>query len=692
MLSWNDSVSAIPDLNAAQKRAVKKVEAKTIGDLLNILPRRYDDYSHTTPVGSAPIGRPVTLRVEVESIKKVPGFRRRVTIIRAKVKDDTGSLNVIWFNQPWLIDELKPGRDIFLSGTVNFRPKFGRQMGNPIWEPLEVMTVATGAVAPVYPLTGSVAQKTMRELMASVAEQVDEIPDPIPDSIRERAKLPSLTDAYRAIHRPTSLDHAEAGRRRIAFDEFLTYRLALGATRKEVNTAGAPRVSFDESFAKKFVSALPFTLMDDQKRAAWASFKDMEKRVPMRRLLQGDVGSGKTVVAAFLMAMVYRSGHSAVIMAPTEILAKQHAESVRRFVTGADHAPIMLLTSGDKRMWEEGSEKKLKLQEARDRLREGRIIAIGTHALLYRDMLPPDAALVVVDEQHRFGVAQREALSVARRPDGLVPHLLSMTATPIPRSLALTLYGDLDISIIRTKPTGRLEIKSSVLIGEHRERAYEAIRSEVRHGHRAFIICPLIDESDKLGVKSATEEAKRLASGPLKGLRIGLLHGRLSTADKDGVMNSFVEGLLDVLVSTTVVEVGVDVPEATVMAIEGAERFGLAQLHQLRGRVGRSVHQSYCYLMSDADGPSLDRLKVLEQTNDGFVIAEEDLKRRGEGNLLGTQQSGAIIFHAARSSDIELMMAAKKSAEDLLASDPDLNIHPDLRQIVEHLRETSHGE
>lgn len=692
MLDIADPVARIPDLNQAQKRALKKYNISTVGELLSILPRRYDDYSNTTPIAQAPIGQPVTLKVTVESIKKVPGFRRRITIIRAKVMDVSGSLNVVWFNQPWLLEELKPGRDIFLSGTVTYRQKFGRQMGNPIWEPLEAMTVAAGTVSPVYPLTGSVAQKTMRELMARVVNEIGEIQDPVPESIRTRFELLDLKNAYKMINRPKSMEEAEQGRRRLAFDEFFTYRLALEATRIEANEAGSPEVYFDAPFAKKFVATLPFALTDDQKRAAWAAFKDMQKAVPMRRLLQGDVGSGKTVVAAFLMAMAYRSGHSAVLMAPTEILAKQHAETIRRFAAGADQVSVMLLTSGDKRIWEAGEERKLKLQGAQERITGGRIIVIGTHALLYRDVIPRDTALAVVDEQHRFGVCQREALSVARRPDGLAPHLLSMTATPIPRSLALTLYGDLDISIIRMKPKGRLEVQTKVLVGEERQRSYDRIRSEVRRKHRVFVICPLIDESDKLGVKSATEEAKRLASGPLKGLRIGLLHGRMSAADKDGVMNSFVEGLLDVLVSTTVVEVGVDVVEATVMAIEGAERFGLAQLHQLRGRVGRAHYQSYCYLLTDAEGASRDRLAVLEQTNDGFVIAEEDLKRRGEGNLLGTQQSGEALFRAGRSGDIELMMAARKSAKDVLESDPDLKIHPILRQIVERLRETSHGE
>jgi len=352
----------------------------------------------------------------------------------------------------------------------------------------------------------------------------------------------------------------------------------------------------------------------------------------------------------------------------------------------------MLLTSSEKRLWEGGEEKKLTAQEARDRIAQGRVAIVGTHALLEHGMLPPDTALCVVDEQHRFGVAQREALSVAKRPDGLVPHLLSMTATPIPRSLALTLYGDLDVSIIRMKPGGRRPIKTLICVGDEREEAYEAIRREVSKGHRAFIVCPLIDESDTLGVASATEEAKRLARGPLIGLRIGLLHGKMKPVDKDGVMGEFVEGLLDVLVSTTVVEVGVDVPEATIMAIEGAERFGLAQLHQLRGRVGRSDRPSSCYLLTDVDDDALYRLRILERSDDGFVIAEEDLKIRGAGNLLGTQQSGVPLFRLGRITDTDLMMSAKESAEKILKEDDELIHHPELLAIVKGIRETSHQE
>jgi ATP-dependent DNA helicase RecG len=711
MLQWNDRISAIPELNAAQLRAVRQYGAHTIGDLLSVLPRRYDDYTRCVEIAHAPVGVPVTLHVIVQEVKKAPGFRRRITMIRGSVSDQSGTLKVIWFNQPWLLEALKPGRDIYLSGTITFKPRFGRQMSNPIWEPIESIAVA-GSLAPVYPLTGSVAQKTMRELMANIVNALGEIPDSCPPHIRSRFATLSLQEAYRSVHRPVTSEEAERGRSRLAFDELLAYRLALDSAKEEANRAGAPRIPFDEAFAKKFVAELPFTMTDDQKRASWAAFKDMDQSipsaselpssapmageimssVPMRRLLQGDVGSGKTVVAAFLMAMCQRSGQSSVLMAPTEILAKQHATSLRRYLSVGESLSLLLLTSSEKRLWEAGEEKKLSAEEVRSRVAAGRIAIVGTHALLSHGMMPADTALAIVDEQHRFGVEQREALTVAHRPDGLVPHLLSMTATPIPRSLELTFFGDLDVSIIRTKPAGRRPIKTRVFVGEERIKCYETIREEVKKGNRVFIVCPLIDESDTLGVKSVTAEAKRLAADHLNGLRIGVLHGKMSPKDKDGVMGEFTEGLIDVLISTTVVEVGVDVPEATVMAIEAAERFGLAQLHQLRGRVGRSDRPSFCFLLTDTGGESLERLRVLEKTEDGFVIAEEDIKRRGSGNLLGLEQSGKSLFRSARSSDLSLMVQAKEASDLLLKESPDLSAYPDLRRIVQSIQETGHQE
>lgn len=685
-----DSVAVLGTLNAAQKRAVKAFGVKTVGDLVRIYPRRYDDYSNTVPIRQAPVGEGVTLRVKVQKVAKQPGFRKRIAIIRGVVEDADGSggtLKVVWFNQPWLLDELREGREVFLSGVITQHPRFGRQMSNPLWED-PIAAIAGGRIAPVYPLTGNVAQKTMRELLASVVEGLEDVGDALPAGMHP---LP-FAEALRMVHRPSSLEEAEEGRKRLAFEEFLVYRLAVGSVRREVDQAGAPVVDFDEAFAKKFVGALPFALTPHQKRAAWDALQDMGQRRPMRRLLQGDVGSGKTVVAAMLLAMAYRSNQSGVLLAPTELLAQQHVGTVRRFLEMGG-APVMLLTSSKKMLWEGGEEIAMKLSEARDRIAEGRIVVVGTHALLERGMMPPDVALSVADEQHRFGVSQRETLAVGSRADGKVPHLLSMTATPIPRSLALTLYGDLEISSLKSKPAGRKPIVTKVLVGTERDEAYAAVRKEVAAGHRAYVVCPLIDTSDTLGFSSATDEARRLAAGPLKGLRIGLLHGRLSNADKEGVMGAFAEGLLDVLVATTVVEVGVDVPEATVMLVEGADRFGLAQLHQLRGRVGRSDAASFCFLLTDTEEAFVQsRLSVLAKTNDGFVIAEEDLKRRGSGNLIGTQQSGRPTFRAARLSDVELMGKAKEAASELLEKDPALSSAPGLAQEVARMRESGHGE
>jgi ATP-dependent DNA helicase RecG len=479
----------------------------------------------------------------------------------------------------------------------------------------------------------------------------------------------------------------------------MTYRLSLGAARIEADTAGAPVIPFEERFAKRFAESLPFPLTADQKRAVWAAIKDMEvplpdkpgKARPMRRLLQGDVGSGKTAVAAFLCAHIQRIGASAVILAPTDILAQQHAVTLRRMFAG-HHIPLMLVTRTDKRWFFEQEERVLKQAEIEEEIARGHAVIVGTHALLFGTRLPPDLALAIVDEQHRFGVGQRETLLNGARKDGLIPHFLSMTATPIPRSLALTLYGDLDVSILREKPAGRKPVDTKVCVGEMRESAYQAIREAVKRGEQAFLVCALIDPSDSLGVKSATEEFARLKAGPLVGLRIGLLHGRLKPSEKEAVMTAFTKKELDVLVSTAVIEVGVDVPNATVMAIEGAERFGLAQLHQFRGRVGRSALTSTCYLMTDAGGQSLSRLQLMERVTDGFLLAEEDLKRRGSGNLMGTQQSGQAQFRAAQLTDQTLMVAAKEEAEKILKTDPELTRHPGWRERVEALRKTAHLE
>lgn len=528
--------------------------------------------------------------------------------------------------------------------------------------------------------------------MRAAVDDVEAPEDPIPLEIIGRAQVPDFKTALTLVHRPKSIEEAETGRRRFAFGELFFYQLALRMAREEADTAGAPSVAFDESFARKFSTSLPFELTPDQKKAVWAAVKDMESGRPMRRLLQGDVGSGKTAVAAMLAALTFRSGASAALMAPTDLLAKQHISTFERFLV-PHGIPVLLFTSSTRRLIEGGTDEILSVKQAKERIALGRIVIVGTHALLEREQTPPDLALAVVDEQHRFGVSQREALVVEPRNDGLVPHLLSMTATPIPRSLALTLFGDLDVSIIRSKPKGRASITTRAVWGEEgRSAAYERIRNEVAAGHRAFIVCPLIDPSDKLGVKSVEEESRRIASGPLRGLRIEMVHGRMTTSEKDEAMAKFANGDADILVATTVVEVGVDVPLATVMLVEGAERFGLAQLHQLRGRVGRSTHPSYCFLAASEDGLAFQRLRVMEKTSDGFEVAEADLRLRGEGNLLGVQQSGQAVFSAARTDDLSLMAVARECSQDVLKEDKKLEKYPKLKEVVTKLRETSHRE
>lgn len=694
MLKWSDPISFIHGLTAQQRRAVKTLGVETVGEMLSIFPRRYDDYTRIVPIANLPTGMPATIKAVLKEIKEVQTFRRQFKIIRAVVSDESGSIGITWFNQPWLVKHLRPGDEIFVSGTVTQHPRFGRGFTAPLWEPATAETIAAGVIAPVYPLTGSLAQKTLRRVMKQAVEEVERPEDWLSAEIRERANVPSLADAFGAIHRPTSLEDAERGRRRFAFGELLIYQLALRLARHEADRAGAPAISFDEAFAKKFVQGLPFELTADQKKAIWAAVKDLERERPMRRLLHGDVGSGKTVVAAMLAALVFRAGSSAALLAPTDLLAKQHAETFRRFL--APHQiPVLLLTSGTRTLCETSvaaqSTTPLSHDEVRDRLAGGRLVVIGTHALLERGHSPPDLVLAVVDEQHRFGVAQRETLIVSPRNDGKVPHLLSMSATPIPRSLALTLLGDLDVSMISTKPLGRLPIQTSLFVGdEGREAAYALIRREVNKGHRAFIVCPLIDESDSLGVKSVEVEARRLQAGPFRLQKIGTLHGKIPSKEKDETMQKFLDGALDVLVATTVVEVGVDVPQATVMCIEGAERFGLAQLHQLRGRVGRSSHQSHCLLIASDDSSSLERLRVMERTNDGFVVAEEDLRLRGEGNLVGTEQSGKQIFKMARMNDVELMARAREISEEMINGK--IPLTEEILAIVAQTRETSHRE
>jgi len=701
MLHWEEPVSFVKGATAPVRKAWESLGIRTIGDLLLTLPRRYDDFSRITKISDAQNGDFVTLEGTVIKCIKLNTFRKRFAVFRLMFDDGSGKLAANFFNQPWVLEEFKPGRKIFLSGKIAIKAPYGKTLISPIWEPAEARTLAAGKVAPVYGLAGTLIQKTYRRLMQYVLENVEWPEDAVSEVDRSKLKLLNQEEAIRAVHEPNSSDHAEEGRRRLAFDEVLGYQLALGAERMKATKAGAPAITFDQVFAKKFVESLPYPLTGDQKKAVWASLQDMERgepmaralasAVPMRRLIQGDVGSGKTVVAAFLAAHVHRHGFSAALLAPTDILARQHAATFQRLFA-SHNIPFALVTRTEKRLYQGREEEVLKNEQVESLAEQGNVVLIGTHALLEQGRLPKDLALAVVDEQHRFGVGQRESMILETRSDGHVPHLLSMTATPIPRTLALTLYGDLDISLIIEKPAGRLPIKTFVCQGQGREKAYQAIRDAVARKEKAYIVCPLIDPSDALGVSSVTEEWKSLSKGPLEGLKLGLLHGRLKPKEKEETMDAFKNGDVDVLIATSVIEVGVDVPQATVIAIEGAERFGLAQLHQLRGRVGRSNLPSTCFLLTDTEGSGLERLMTMERVQDGFRLAEEDLKLRGSGQLLGTQQSGHEALTIARITDGDIISNAREEARRILDTDPDLSKHPLWKRAVEGMRDSAHLE
>lgn len=691
MYDWHDPLGFLKPVTPSIRRAFAVLGIETIGELLENLPRRYEDFSTVKLLFTCQEGDQVTVRVIVKRASATGGFGRRAKLLRVLIEDASGSASALFFNQPWLLKEFAPGREILISGVIHVHEKYGRQITKPAWRPVGTEAELQGEILPIYSTTKSLPQKSYRRVVAAaMAASPSPTDDPLPSAMLP-AGLPSWREAFVHIHQPKHIREVEVGRRRLAFHEALIYRLAFGLTSRELSAQGGVALSFNEVFAKSFAESLPFPLTGDQKRSIWTALQDMEKPLPMRRLLQGDVGSGKTAVAAFLAAHTCRQGASTLLLAPTDILAGQHAETLRRMFA-THHIPSLLITRTQKRAYLGAGEEDLSTTEADERARAGGVVIVGTHALLQEKRIPQDLGLVVVDEQHRFGVEQRQFLASAQRADGLYPHFLSMTATPIPRSLALTLFGDLHVSSLQEKPGGRKPIASFVCVGQQRAQAHEAVRAAAARGEASFIVCPLIDPSDKLGAASVQELAVALERGPLHGLRLGIVHGRLKPEEKDETMRKLVAGELDVLIATTVIEVGVNVPRATVMVIEGAERFGMAQLHQLRGRVGRSDLASSCYFLTDAEGEPRERLEQVARLQDGFALAEEDFRRRGAGNLFGTEQSGQMPFKAVRWEDAGLFQQASELARNLLEEDPALEQIPWIRDEVKRKRELSHNE
>jgi len=666
---------------------LKKLEIETVRDLIFYYPFRHEDYSRLYKISELTPGLAATVVGKIELIASRRSFRRRRLLTEAVLTDESGSIKLIWFNQPWIIKNLKSGDRIRVWGKIN-GDVFNLYFNSPAYQKDNSVTAEPAGIVPIYPLTAGLTNKQLGFLIKQALPLTSNIDDYLPFDIISQENLLDLNQSLEQIHFPRDKELLSRAKRRLAFDELFLLQAWSELLRLNLHQLKAPIIKFGEVEIKKFVETLPFTLTNDQRKAAWEIIKDLEKEHPMNRLLEGDVGSGKTLVAVLAMYNTALSGHQSALMAPTEILAFQHYQNISKLLANTD-VQIGLLTRTQKVF----NNKELKSKEFLGILEQGKInIVIGTHALLSKGVKLANLALVIVDEQHRFGVKQRQELARKSRAD-LTPHFLSLTATPIPRSLALVLYGDLDLSIIRELPAGRRPIITKVVYPQERAQAYDFIRAQIQSGLQVFVICPLIDPSDKLGVKSVLEEYKKLDQEIYPDLAVGLLHGKLKGEEKEEIMRRFKNNEIKILVSTSVVEVGVDIPNATVMMIEGADRFGLSQLHQFRGRVGRDKYQSYCFLFTDSlEDRVLERLKFLADCSDGFALAEYDLKARGAGMVSGEKQSGFLDnLKIADPTDITLAKQAKEAAKKFVENF-NLKDFPQLAKKIENLGFTVHRE
>jgi ATP-dependent DNA helicase RecG len=646
---------------------------KTVGDLINNYPRRYEDYSELTPVNKL---RPGKVSIEA-TIKQATGryVRRGLHITEAVAGDATGSVRLVWFNQPYRAAALKNGRSYFISGEYELsRQRFA--ILNPSLEQASDLPVNTARILAVYRETKGLNSRQIRMAVSRVLALSETLPDSLPDWLIKDQKLMSRAEALRMIHAPESGELLASARRRLGFEEVFQLSLASLLNKQENRREKALTIPFKEDLARQFVGHLPFKLTDAQRRVTWQIYQDMQRSEPMNRLVEGDVGAGKTVVAAMAALMAIERRWQVALMAPTELLARQHADTIYKLLKPLNKEDEVILLTG--------SMTAAQKTKARAAIASGQAgFIIGTHALIQEQVDMRKLALIIIDEQHRFGVEQRKTLMSKA---GHMPHVLSLTATPIPRSLALTLYGELDIAILDQKPAGRQPIITEIISPNSKARLYERLDEILAAGQQMYVVCPLIAESAAVEASSAEAVYDRLRQHEFKHRRLGLLHGKLKPAAKQAVMEKFLGGEIDILVSTTVIEVGVDVPNASIMLIENAERFGLAQLHQLRGRVGRGQAQGYSYLLlSDSKAPSR-RLRALERSNDGFKLAELDLELRGPGAIYGTAQHGELDLRIAKLTDVKLIAAARTGAQEFIDKGEDLLQYKELTARVNHLR------
>jgi len=740
MISLSTPVEEIPKIGVAYAKKLKKFGIKTVQDLLFYFPARYDDFSEiiSIKVARQRLGETVCVQGQITEIENTNTFKKFMTMTEVTIQDDDSEIKVIWFNQPYLAKSLKEDDFVCLAGKVSLY-KEGIYLNNPTYERINEIgeneeLTHTGRIVPVYAETRGVTSRWLRYVIKPLLYRFcEQIQESLPEEIIKKYKFLPIQEAVWQLHFPNSFEHADAAKARFSFEELFLIQLNVLKEKIKLMQKRAHACSMDADLMKQFTDSLPFQLTDSQKKCAFAILKDLEKSVPMSRLLEGDVGSGKTVVGAMAMLSVVRggypdfakasSGKQVAFMAPTEILAKQHFVSISNLLKKFN-VTVGMLTGKDARIFKNGETFEISKKSFNGDLENGQIdIAIGTHSLIQKNIIFKDLALVILDEQHRFGVEQRDHLIKGKK---LAPHLLSMTATPIPRTLALTVYGDLDLSLIDEMPANRKKVKTIIVEPSQRKEAYEFIKKEVSEGKGVFVIYPKIDSTasklkeaiEKPGpmkgsesfvpenyvvpslsslaineVKALKEEYERLSKEIFPELRITMLHGKMKAPEKERIMLDFKKGEIDILLSTSVIEVGVDVPRATIMMIEGAERFGLSQLHQFRGRVGRSDMQSYCFLFTtDPSMLNRKRLKALVESNNGFELAEKDLEIRGPGSLYGTVQSGIPDMAMQGLSNIFLVEKTRAAAKEILEKDPELKNFPKLKERLKQFQSRIHFE
>jgi len=703
------SVEKLRNVGPRNISRLNRLGIRTVKDLLRHFPVRYEDYTEIIPIDQAEPGQKVNIQGEIVQISSRRIFPRRMSVTNAIVSDSSGAIKVVWFNQPYVENQLTEGTLVSLAGKVSLN-KHGLYLSSPIYERIGLGIDArttglkhTSGLVPIYPETEGVTSKYLRFLIKPLIKDI-ELEDSLPDSILSKYNFPDISKALSEIHFPLNLQDAEAAKERFAFEDLLLFQIKALLERRKINQLKSVSIPFSQDLIQEFIIRLPFELTTDQKIATWEILKDIQKSYPMNRLLEGDVGSGKTVVALVAAYQIANKGHQTVFMIPTEVLARQHYKTVALLFKDTTLHTALLTGSESKLDGQTVAKKILK-----EKISSGQVqIVIGTHAVIQKDVYFNKLALVVIDEQHRFGIQQRSKL--VKQDSEFVPHLLSMTATPIPRTLALTIYGDLDISLIKEKPKNRQKIITKIIGPKERTDAYQFVRDEVKKDRQVFVVCPRIEVSDpkkeirvndkrsKMNilwqeVRAVEEEYRKLSEEVFPDLRVAMLHGKLKPKDKNEIMDKFKDGGYDIIVSTSVIEVGVDIPNASIMMIESAERFGLAQLHQFRGRVGRGEHQSYCLLLSSTAEKSVNqRLKALVECDDGFELAEKDMKIRGPGEFFGVKQSGLPDLAMASLANVELIKKARAEARLLLKEDPGLKKCPLLRERLESFQKLTHFE